>query len=408
MSTASCRPAIAVIGGGLAGLSLALRLQADSRFQGRMTLYEARAVYVDDRRWSYWPCGEHVFSEVPAVESARLELVAGGRRIAFDCAARPYRCHAAGDVYAEAVRRLAVDPRFELRMGTPATMLRPLADGVSVRVAGEERGHDLVFDGRPGSDPPEFLQWFVGGELEVPAGMPMPAPVLMDFDAIEASSPDAPVAFAYVLPQAARRVLVQLTWFLPRGVAPPADARRHWSRYVAQRLALDPSRPHREESGAIPMSTAPMGTGPMSTGPMGTGPMGIGRVAPAADPRIVRIGAAAGWVRAATGYGFVDIQRATARMAEALIAGDLRALAAVRARPRADDVMDAILLEAMRRHPRRVGDWFLRLFASVPAPRLIRFLSGEARAADRLAVMAALPPAPFLAAAWRRMRRAPA
>jgi lycopene beta-cyclase len=388
MSVASGMASIAVIGGGLAGLSLALRLQDDRRFRGRMTLYEARPVYADDRRWSYWSCGEHPFSRVIAAEYPRLQLVCAGRRVAFDCAALPYRCHAAGDIYAEAVRRLSADSRFELRMGTPATMLRPVADGVSVRVAGEEQAHDLVLDGRPGSDPPEFLQWFVGGELELPAGMPMPAPVLMDFDAIEAPSPDAPVAFAYVLPQGARRVLVQLTWFLPRGVAPPADARRHWTRYVAHRLDLDPARLHREESGAIPM--------------------GIGRVAPTADPRIVRIGAAAGWVRAATGYGFVDIQRASARMAEALLGGDVRALGAVRPRPRADDAMDAILLEAMRTHPRRVGDWFLRLFAAVPAPRLIRFLSGEASATDRLAVMAALPAAPFLAAGWRRMRKAPA
>lgn len=384
----SATSSIAVIGGGLAGLSLALHLQRDPRFRGRMTLYEARTMYLDDRRWSYWPSGEHPFSNVPATEYPHLQLVSGGRRVAFDRAPLPYRCQAAGDIYAEAVRRLSADPRFELRMGASATLVRPGADGVSVRVAGEERVHDLVLDGRPGHEPPEFMQWFVGGELALPAGTPMPMPVLMDFDAVEGAQPEAPVVFAYVLPQAARRVLVQLTWFLPRGVAPPADARRHWTRYIAHRLDLDPARLHREESGAIPM--------------------GIGRIAPTADPRIVRIGTAAGWVRAATGYGFVDTQRASARMAEALLGGDLRALAAVRARPRADDLMDAILLEAMRTQPRRVGDWFLRLFASVPAPRLIRFLSGEARAADRLAVMAALPAAPFLAAAWRRMRRPPA
>lgn len=388
MSAISNTASIAMIGGGLAGLSLALRLQGDARFRGRVTVYEVRPTYADDRRWSYWPTAAHVFSAVPAVEYPRLQIVAGGRRVDFDCAAMPYRCHAAGDIYAEAVRRLGADPRFELRMGAPSTVLHPAADGVHVRTASDERPHDLVFDGRPGSEPPEFLQWFIGGELALPAGMPMPAPVLMDFDAIEATSSEAPVAFAYVLPQPARRVLVQLTYFLPRGVAPPADARAHWTRYVAHTLDLDPDRLLREESGAIPM--------------------GIGRVAPTADPRILRIGAAAGWVRAATGYGFIDIQRATARMAEALPGGDIPALSAVRARPRADDLMDAILLEAMRAQPRQVGDWFLRLFGSVPTPRLIRFLSGEAHATDRLAVMSALPSAPFLAAAWRRMRGAPA
>jgi lycopene beta-cyclase len=248
--------------------------------------------------------------------------------------------------------------------------------------------YDRVFDARPPRIEPEFLQWFVGGEIELPVGAAMPAPGLMDFDLDQdnghSNDQVHDIVFAYVLPQRDDTVLVQLTYFLPRGASPPTDAWPRWRRYVVERLRLDPSRLRREECGAIPMHT-------------------LRRQVDAAS-RVQPLGAAAGWIRAATGYGFVDTQRACVRLAEALVHAPHTA-ARVRPRARIDDAMDAVLLEAMRRHPQHVGRWFLRLFERCPSARLIRFLSGEATMADRLAVMAALPPGPFVGAALHRSLR---
>ena len=378
---------IAVVGGGLAGLSLALQLQRRPAFTGRLTLYEARNVYADDRRWSFWPVIGHPFSTLPVQRYPQLQLSANGCTIAFDCAQIPYQCLAAGDVYAEARTRLVDDPRFTLWMGAVVTAINADAHGATVRTGVGDTRYDRVFDARPPQIEPEFLQWFVGGEIEVPAGMPMPSPVLMDFDFdrsnSDTSSDDGSnaIVFAYALPQGENTILVQLTYFLPRGTPPPGDAWSRWRRYVVERLGLDPARLRREECGAIPMHPQRL------------------RIDP--DARLQPLGAAAGWIRAATGYGFIDTQRASARLAEALVhTPDIAAR--VRPRARIDDAMDAVLLEAMRRHPQAVGGWFLRLFERCPPPRLIRFLSGEATAADRLAVMTALPPGPFLAAALRR------
>jgi lycopene beta-cyclase len=202
----------------------------------------------------------------------------------------------------------------------------------------------------------------------------------MDFDIRNPGE----IAFAYVVPQADDRVLVQLTWFLPNGVAPPADARARWARY-AMLLGLDPAAIVREESGALPMHPFSAASKPFS--------------------RVHVIGTAAGWVRASTGYGFLDTQRAVARLADALCASDARArsaaIATVRPRAAIDDRLDVVLLDAMRSDPDAVAGWFLRLFQRCPSARVIRFLSGEASAADRLAIMLALPPMPFLRAALR-------
>lgn len=373
---------IAVVGGGLAGLSLALQLQDQSAFRGRLTIYEARDRYADDRRWSFWPVVAHPFLAGPLQRYSQLRITARGRTMLFDCADTPYACFASGDLYAEAQSRLAGDPRFELRMGAAVTAIEADTEAATVRTGDGDARYDRVFDARPRRIEPEFLQWFVGGEVEVPAGTAMPTPVLMDFDMVrsEADASSDAIIFGYALPQREDTVLVQLTYFLPRGTPPPADAWAGWRRYVVERLGLDPERLLREECGAIPMHPT--------------------RARVDVSSRLQPLGGAAGWIRAATGYGFVDTQRAAERLAEALVHAPHTA-AQVRARARIDDAMDAVLLEAMRRHPQQVGGWFLRLFERCPPAGLIRFLSSEATVRDRLAVIAALPPSPFIAAMLR-------
>jgi lycopene beta-cyclase len=396
---------IAIVGAGLAGLSLALQLQRDPNFRGHVVLFEARSGYTDDRRWSFWPLRGHPFVLLPAQRMSSLRFAAEGDVLCIDCDAAPYTSLAAGDVYAHAQALLHEDPCFSLRFATPVHALREATDHVEVEYAtvapGAEHTNavqiaaesgfaserfDRVFDGRLPEEAWRFAQWFTGAELTVPAGATMPEPVFMDFGVRLPGE----IAFAYVLPQGVDRVLVQLTWFLPRGAEPPTDARTRWARYVSDTLALDPAVIVREESGVVPMHLWPAQTSSKT----------------AAVQRIHRIGTAAGWVRASTGYGFLDTQRASARLAQALCANDdararTAAIAAVRPRAGVDDRLDAILLEAMRAQPDAVAAWFLRLFQRCPTPQLMRFLSGEAGALDRFAVMRALPPMPFLRAAWR-------
>jgi len=63
--------------------------------------------------------------------------------------------------------------------------------------------------------------------------------------------------------------------------------------------------------------------------------------------------------------------------------------------------MDRVFLRVMDRHPERVPEFFHRMFQRVPPETLVRFLESEPRPADILQVMRALPPAPFIAAAFR-------
>ena len=116
--------------------------------------------------------------------------------------------------------------------------------------------------------------------------------------------------------------------------------------------------------------------------------------------RIIPWGTTAGAVRASSGYAFSRIQAASERMATAWQRTDRPDPANVHGSPLLD-WMDRVFLRVMDRHPKRIPEFFVRLFERVPPESLVRFLESEPRPADILQVMCALPPGPFLRAALR-------
>jgi lycopene beta-cyclase len=58
-----------------------------------------------------------------------------------------------------------------------------------------------------------------------------------------------------------------------------------------------------------------------------------------------------------------------------------------------------VFLQVLAAKPERGPALFDTLFRKAPRDRLERFLSGSTKAADRVSVMASLPPLPFLQAA---------
>ncbi|MGL6290806.1 MAG: lycopene cyclase family protein [Silanimonas sp.] len=373
---------IGIAGAGLAGMSLAIALLKQPGFRGRVTVFEPRQAPVHDRHWSYWSGEAHAFDGLPHVDHGAIEVGTADRRVRVDLGRLRYRTLASGDVHAHAVATLDADARAELHWGRG--LVSVTADDTSgLRLQlddGEDAVVDLLFDSRP--PPPSaagFQQGFVGGVLRVERA-PSTA-VLMDFlDAGER------IAFRYAIPLATDRVLMQLTWLLRPGEAMPADAEAQLAQQVQASFGASATWCGREEA-VLPMRAFPRG-----------------RRAPGWWP----IGTAAGWTRAATGYAFLDTQRAVAAIARCCAIANPQqreaALARVRARPALDDRLDAVFLAALQRHPERAGDWFTRLFERVPAAALVAFLAGRAGPLDRLRVAAALPPLPFLRAlpaAWR-------
>ncbi|MEM9556163.1 MAG: lycopene cyclase family protein [Acidobacteriota bacterium] len=412
------RADLVILGAGLSGASLALRL-TDPAFEAlRIVVVEPRAEPAAERTWCWWRLrDESTIDDVlgpPRHAWSAIEFVGpGGGRLRRTPSA-PYVCLPGTEFYARVSPRLTACDHVELRRGVAARQVTESADAVRVTLQGA-RGTTvleapLVFDARPPAaapaDPqPRLVQSFLGWDVETEDAVFDPScATLMDFAAVDGVAEDGVAEggfadrarhaaraahFLYVLPFGPRRALVESTWFGRRAVHGDVDAEilRRW----LNARAGDRWRLLRSEHGVLPMDA---------------------RLAPPPGARrVVPLGIRGGALRPSSGYGFARVQQASDLLAHQLrtrLAAD-RPLAPLTA-PRLDGLgdrwMDRVFLARLGRRPETAPELFEHLFAACPIDRLVRFLAGTARAADRLAVIRALPAAPLAREAVREVLRA--
>jgi lycopene beta-cyclase len=367
---------IVIVGGGLAGLSLAAALASQPRLRWKVLVLEARAQYRRDRTWSFW-----VDTPLPYAHLARRTWNAWRvRGDSVECIARgPAYASLDGDVfYREARSRIDGSCCVELRLGTPVSSISPgLRPAVQLSDGEALRAH-LVVDARPlPSSSAQFYQSFAGGEFECDDDCFDPD--LVDLMDLQPASSGA--HFFYVLPYSARRALVQATW-IDRSV-PSLQRRGLLESYMARRWPDARLRADYLEDGVLPLATA---------------------AAPQPCRGVLPVGQRAGTLRASTGYAFaetvLDTWRLAGEMAACHAPAELHDLQPFR-RPRTDLWMDRIFLQALGLQPDLGRRLLLSLFQRCPPPALVRFLSGRAGTADRLDVVRSLPAWPMLRAAWQ-------
>jgi phytoene/squalene synthetase len=364
-----------ILGGGCAGLGLAMRLAQLGEACPRTVIIERRATYVHDRTWCYWSTPQARLTHLARRKWPEAVISDGVRRVVTECAAQPYACIASDDFYRTALAAIALNPRISLWTATEVTT-EPALDG-EVWSVGTSRGclsGRHIVDTRPwrqgAAAQPLMAQSFSGVEVETETDIFSTATAtLMEF----VEGPADQITFLYLLPSGPRRALIEATVFGPHALsaaelAPTLEAMLH------RTLAGRAYRVVHREYHVIPMGLPPA---VVSLG-----------------PGHVRVGLEAGGVRAATGYGFQRIQQWAEQAAEAV--RQRQPIPAHAADPWLVGWMDRLFLRVLRAYPARAPEIFLRLFGRVDSAALTRFLSGEARVVDCLKVIVALPPGPFV------------
>jgi lycopene beta-cyclase len=405
---------IAILGGGLAGLSLAVRLQAlcqEARFAHlKSALVEPRGAYQHDRHWGFWDVQAHPFTSIIKHRWPKTRIVGDDRDTS---ASKPpfngtlqalgsetssaveepaYCAIASGDFYAHCLQVMARTTHIT-RVHATATQLAALEAGASVSLDNGTTLHaTLVLDSRlPAKSAPAsshaLEQRFVGYAIDTASPVfDANVATLLDFQMARAqTSSQTGVHFSYVLPFSARQALVYDTWFVAPD-APPIAHRTHMEQYVRTHLTAQFTVTG-EEPGVIPMDA------------------NLGQ-ARSAFPHTIAFGTAGGAVRPATGYAFLQVQTQADAISQAIAThGVAGACAAIQGRAPSYATptlwMDRVMLGALKRHPETAAPWFTQLFERTPRDRLVRFLTHGGAWADKLAVMRALPAMPLLRAAWR-------
>ena len=365
---------IIIIGGGCAGLSLAMRLSGPVEKKS-VLIVEARTEYANDRTWCFWGTDSAQLRHLVTQRWHSVSLQTKDRKVKVDCRTAPYEMIAAETFYATALRDIARNPRMELAAGV-ALASEPWKDGDLWRIetsAGQHAGRFLI-DTRPQLPvhAGEAVLWqsFLGQEIECegPAFDPTSAS-LMNFLPIE----NGRIPFIYVLPFSPQRALVEFTVFSPAPLA-PGELSRDLDLAIAAQIGAAEYSVVRTEHGILPM--------------------GLTNPAPTAQASSVRVGVTAGGARPSSGFAFQRIQRWARACALALSSG--RGPVAHPPDSWSLRAMDNLFLRVLRARPEISPDLYLSLFGIKNPHRLIRFMSDQGTLADCASVALSLPAWPFL------------
>ena len=402
---------ILILGGGCAGLSLAMRLAAYGPRCPRVHLVERRSAYTNDRTWCFFkpsviksnaadsagsskgrlrPEWINDFAPLIKHQWSSLRVTNHERSVTLSSAASPYQMLSADAFYKTALEAIATNAQINLSLND--SVVAPPEkrnDRWHLHTANGVVQARILIDTRPGALPARgdavLWQSFYGQEISCDGDVfDTNCADLMNF--LEPSCVNVcfaqTVPFVYLLPLTKNRALIEVTVFGPDLLSQDQLAEAQ-ARAVLQRTGSHPFSVIRSEFGVLPM--------------------GLVQQDASSDPSHVRAGLMAGGARPSSGYAFARIQRWASTCATALALGQPAISHA--ADSRTLRAMDALFLNVIRSHPQAAPDMFLALFDRVAAPRLVRFLSDQGTLADCAAIASALPPAPFLRAFLKKVIR---
>lgn len=355
---------IAVLGGGLAGMSLLYHLQLAGKLEGKSVLLvdpEGRKAG-HDRSWSFWEDRPGPFE---ALVYHRWPLVTvHDQKRNLDCDISPYiyKLIRSTEFYAHVNKVLDTIEGLECITGR-VEEVAPTGQGVSFRIGKQPYTADLAFSSLPLHLRPRqitqpyldqhFRGWFI--ETEADTFDPGRA-ALMDFRTPQHGE----ARFFYVMPFSKRRALVEIAIFSNNHltVSQYDDLLKtyihtHWTQAKYEITHT--------EGGNIPMTTYPF---------------------PVRDRTLIYIGMRGGATRPSTGYTFLALQRQLSKLAE-----DFPTLDDISPWPARHLLYDATLLRILQNGDLPADELFVDMFNKNPPERVLAFLNGETSFTDELRFM---------------------
>jgi lycopene beta-cyclase len=369
-----------ILGGGCAGLSLAMQLASFNERIPKTLILEKRARYENDRTWCFWGDEKTPFASLCRHRWRAVSVANSDKSVRVECGVSPYRMLASEQFYNAAIAALSRTSRIQLQMDSQLLSEPQFRDGCwQFQTSSGALSAAMVVDTRPlapvADDAALMWQSFLGQEIE--CSQPVFGPDCVELMSFSKASPDG-VAFTYVLPISSTRALVEFTSFAVRP-HPAQSLSVGLAAAIEQRVKGADFAVFRSEQGVLPMGLVPAmkalgGHDKRST--------------------YVRVGLFAGAARPATGYAFQRIQRWAAHCA-ARIAGGRPPVVHAKD-PWLLARMDRLFLSVLKRQPHLAPQMFVDLFGHADSQRVIRFLSDEASHFDYAAIVMAMPFRPFL------------
>lgn len=298
-----------ILGGGCAGLGLAVNLLNSELQNKKILILEARNEYKRDKTWCSWGVFQHEFQKTISRSWSNFEFKSSNQRLLLTSEQHPYQHINALDYYKYALSLIERADNVSLRMQAYADSIDATDQGVFVQTNIGTIRAKYVFDGRPPAPPDKkslqerlgsyAIQYFLG--LHIIVDEPIfdeNTATIMDSDIVSDGA-----AFYYVLPFSPYDALIEPTFFLKNSHTITELTEERLKNYIDIYL-----RRHHyqgdykiiyQETDALPM-------------------IDFMTFEKHPHPRIYRIGAAAGMLQPGTSYAFNNIQRYNQKLVQLL------------------------------------------------------------------------------------------
>ena len=372
----------AILGGGAAGLSVALEIMDSPLKNSSILIVEKDAKDTNDRTWCYWADRPTRYDGFARQVWPRLRFQSEGFDGTWELSPLRYQMVRGLDFYNYAHLELA---------NHTVTFVRGLAevadgpDYATVTVGTQSYQAKWAFDSRirPSDVLPNprrhhtLMQHFTGWEIESVTPVFDPHTVtLFDLRTPQRGG----VTFFYILPFSPTRALVEYTLFSAQ-VLPDGEYGEALRKYLATTLGIKDYRILETEQGIIPMTDHPF-------------PRRLGK-------RILAIGTRGGRVKPSTGYAFARIQRDSRRIVASLLQrGHPFAIPPDPLRYR---FYDNVLLDVFTNEPALGRPILASIFAKNPPQRVLQFLDDRSSWWEDIHILSSPPAAPFLRALSRQI-----
>ncbi len=343
-------------GAGCAGLSMVYYLLESKLKNSKILLIDPQGQAIPDKTWCYWAENPLAIHPAESVHSwNNLSFIAEGSKITKSLGDLQYYHLNSHDFYNSLFKKLADHPNVSFLVDEIVNISEnSLESTVQTKNNGVFES-SMVFDSRLNQkefhSDSKLKQVFSGWRIKTESKFFDPnSLILMEFPK-EISSK---FEFFYILPFSETEALVEYTTYSQQAIS-ENQLNLFLEDYLKTALGNCSFEVTFRESGIIPMST---------------------KISESqSSDRVIKIGTAAGWTKASTGYTFHTIQKNCQRIVQHLESGTLDSTQFVRSAR--FTFYDNILLNIAQKWPDQLSGLFLNLFDTSSASVVLRFLSEE-------------------------------
>jgi len=369
-----------IIGGGLAGLQLALQLSRDRFFEQKtFAIIDPSPKTENDKTWCFWEEGKGQWDSIITKSWDTGRFISSEKNIELNLEPYKYKMLRSLDFYNTAKSELSKLDNFHFIEDEIVRI-----DKASMFAFGKNESYGAIhiFDSRITSEyikDPKYttiFQHFKGWVIETEKPQFDPSEfTMMDFRLKYKDS----TSFTYVLPISPTKALVEFTFFTTF-LTEEKVYDEFLENYIKNILKINNFKITETEKGVIPMTDFPFHK--------------------ESTPKITKIGSAGSWIKGSTGYSFKHTEKKVALIIENIKAGKEHSDGLLTKRFR---LYDAIFLDVLSQSNEMGELIFSNFYSKNSIGEIFKYLDEETSISEELKIMLSLYHPQFIKSFFRKI-----